>query len=59
MEAFKENFNQELIEWIAYHFNKHNQAFDKYKFIEISMKDLSALELKERAAQITKALTHC
>ncbi len=59
MEAFKENFNQELIEWIAYHFNKHNQAFDKKVFIEISMKDLASLELKERAAQITKALIYC
>lgn len=59
MEAFKENFNQELIEWIAYHFNKQDQTFDKSKFIDIAMKDLSVLELKERAAQITKALTHC
>lgn len=59
MTAFKENFNQELIEWIAYHFNKQSQLFDKNKFIEISNNDLASLELKERAAQITQALTLC
>lgn len=59
MAAFKENFNEELISWIAHHFGKNDPEFDKPKFVEISNNDLSSLELKERAAQITKALTAC
>ena len=59
MDAFKENFDKELIEWIAHHFKKNYQTFDKNKFISISIRKLNKLELKERAAQITKALKVC
>ncbi len=59
MAAFKENFNEELIGWIAHHFGKNSQDFDKAKFVKISKQGLSSLELKERSAQITQALTVC
>lgn len=57
MVAFKEMFSEELIEWTAHHFARVHQPFDKAGFIASASDGLAALELKERAAQITEALT--
>lgn len=66
-DAFKNNFNQAVIQHLgdhlAYHSNVQNtkteSTFDLNRFLGLALKDLDKLELKERSNQIVEALYAC
>ena len=56
-EPFKNLFNSELIIGIGEHVAKSWPHFDSAGFVSVASKNLNDLELKQRSAQITDALT--
>jgi len=59
MEPFKNIYNKKSISFLAQEISKQDPNFDKLKFIEDSLKDLSQLEMKARIVQIAESLnTH-
>jgi len=55
-EPFKNLFNKKVIRGIGEHFAKAWPDFDRAAFIAAAAKNIDALELKERSAQITAAM---
>lgn len=55
-EPFKNFFNRSVIEEMAHHIALHESGFDSKKFARLATRGLEDLELKERSAQITRAL---
>jgi 3-methyladenine DNA glycosylase AlkC len=55
-EPFKNFFNKSIIKSMGDHFARASAEFDRAAFIKAAAKNLDALELKERSAQITAAL---
>jgi 3-methyladenine DNA glycosylase AlkC len=55
-EPFKNLFNKTIISGMGRHFSKACPNFDQVGFKKAAMKNLKALELKERSAQITNAM---
>lgn len=55
-EPFKNFFNKSIIKSMGDHFSRASSEFDRAGFIKAAAKNLEALELKERSAQITEAL---
>jgi hypothetical protein len=55
-EPFKNLFNTAIISGMGKHFAKAWLEFDRPAFITTATKNLDALELKERSAQITHAI---
>ncbi|SBS29551.1 DNA alkylation repair enzyme [Marinomonas spartinae] len=55
-EPFKNLFNDTVIRKMAGHFQHHWTEFDAQGFTEAACYQLETLELKERSAQITKAM---
>lgn len=55
-EPFKNLFNLPLIDGIGEHLLRHDPAFDRVGFVAAAGEGLEALELKQRSAQITRAL---
>ncbi len=55
-EPFKNSFNKKIINGMGEHFAKSWPKFDRAAFITTAVKNLDALELKERSAQITAAM---
>jgi len=56
-EPFKNFFNRDVIAEMARHIALHEPRFDAQKFTALASDGLDDLELKERSAQITRALT--
>lgn len=55
-EPFKNLFNKTTIGGMGEHFAKAWPRFDRASFVAAAVKNLNALELKERSAQITAAM---
>ena len=58
-EPFKTFFNPGTIAMIGANLAAHSPAFDRARFEALAGEGLEALELKARAAQITRALDAC
>lgn len=60
-EPFKNKFNPPLIRALAMHLQRcaNEGEFDSALFIALAERDLHTLELKQRSAQITRALDAC
>ncbi len=56
-EPFKNQFNEKVIMGMGRHFVRAWPEFDTIGFTKEAMKNLDRLELKERSAQITQAMT--
>ena len=56
-EPFKNLFNKRIIIGMGEHFTKAWPEFNDANFTAMATKNLDSLELKERSAQITEALT--
>lgn len=57
--AFKDFFNRQLVEDVAYHLHRIWPGFDKRAFTAAALRNFAALELKQRSHQIAAALgTH-
>ena len=55
-EPFKNRLNKTVISGMSAHFAKAWPEFDRAAFVKTAAKNLDALELKERSAQITAAM---
>jgi 3-methyladenine DNA glycosylase AlkC len=56
-EPFKNLLNQQLVEYMADHFDRHYSHFDQNAFIVTATRGLESLELKARSEHITQAMT--
>lgn len=54
--AFKDFFNRPLVEDMAFHLHRVWPTFDRQKFTAAALENFPALELKQRAHQIARAL---
>ncbi len=56
-EPFKNLFNEKIISYMGNHLERVWPEFDKVAFVAMAIDNLETLELKQRSAQITDALT--
>jgi 3-methyladenine DNA glycosylase AlkC len=58
-EPFKNLFNPRMIAQMGGHLRRVQPAFDERRFRAVATRDIQALELKQRSAQIVAALEAC